>query len=302
MTEYSYRFWKTNRGLEEQQAEVFNQANDLKFRPSDAEKIKKYFQKIKPNPKHVRYAFRGEKMVGYIHARIQEQVKELVLSYPWTIPDTPTNVRDTLFDEMIQYFRSEDKFSDFQFRVNMFVKEANVKFIESRGFTVQNTWKELLLPLNEVANAEYNAKYTSRMGTEQDIPELISLIKEDGSYDRKLKSDEQMRNFLQEEVLPTKHLILVYEGEILTAACAPTEAENRIIMDFAVFKNVKDQAPFIPLFVELAKACMNSGYGKNKPITVYTDNMETTIEEQKFLQKFTPVHTKNLMYYHYLKV
>ena len=51
---------------------------------------------------------------------------------------------------------------------------------------MQNTWKELLLPLNEVANAEYNTKYTSRMGTEQDIPELISLIKDDGSYVRKL--------------------------------------------------------------------------------------------------------------------
>ena len=45
--------------------------------PSDGERITKYFQKIKPNPKHVRYAFMGEKMVGYIHARIQDQVKEI---------------------------------------------------------------------------------------------------------------------------------------------------------------------------------------------------------------------------------
>ncbi|MHA2203175.1 MAG: hypothetical protein ACW991_05750 [Candidatus Hodarchaeales archaeon] len=302
MTDYSYRFWTPSQGLEEQQAEVFYLANNMEFKSAHADKIKKYFKRVKPNSKHVRYAFQGEKMVGYIHARVQEQVKEIVLSYPWTIPNTPTEVRNTLFDEMVQFFRNEDQFSDFQLRVNPFAEpEANVRFLESCGFVVQNTWKELLLPLIEVASADYDAKYTSRLGTKQDIPGLISLIKDDGSYAH-FDSDEKIKNYILEEVLPTGHLILVYEDEILTAACAPKEEEMRIIMDFAVFKNVKDQAPFIPLFVELAKACVNSGYGKNKPILVYTDNMDTPVEEQTFLQKFTPVQTKILMYYHYLTV
>lgn len=209
---------------------------------------------------------------------------------------------DTLFDEMIQSFRDQDQFSAFQLRVNPFIKpEANLEFLRRRGFVIKNTWKRLLLPLSEVANANYDPKYTAHIGSEEDIEALISLIKDDGSYAKQFDSDEKIRKYITESVLSTGHLILVYENEILTAACAPKEEENRVIMEFAVFKDVKNQEPFVPLFVELAKACVNSGYGKNKPIVVYTDNMDTPVEEQKFLQQFTPIQTEILMYYCYLE-
>ena len=68
------------------------------------------------------------------------------------------------------------------------------------------------------------------------------------------------------------------------------------------FKDIKNQEPFIPLFVELAKECVNSGYGENKPILVYTDNMDTPLEEQKFLKQFTPEKLDVLMYYCYLEM
>ncbi|MFQ5976548.1 MAG: hypothetical protein ACE5OZ_00275 [Candidatus Heimdallarchaeota archaeon] len=303
MTDYTYKSWKPDQGLEEQQAEVFNAANEFKFQPATANQIKKQFSKLKINPKSVRYAFRGEKMVGYVQARIQEQVKEIVISFPWTIPNTPTEVRDTLFDEIIQSFRDQDHFSDYQFRVNPMAKpEVNLEFIKSRGFIVKNTWKELLLPLSEVANADSDQKYTSHVGSEKDMEVLVSLIKDDGSYAKRFDSDEKVRKYITENVLSTGHLILVYANEILTAACAPKEEENHVIMDFAAFKDVKNQEPFVPLFVELAKACVNSGYGQNKPILVYTDNMDTPEEEQKFLQQFTPAQTEILMYYCYLEI
>ncbi len=89
------------------------------------------------------------------------------------------------------------------------------------------------------------------------------------------------------------------KNNVLSAACAPKVGEDRLIMDFAVFDDIKNQEPFVPLFVELAKACFNSGYGKNKPILVYTDNMDTSVEEQEFLQQFTPIQTKTLMHYCY---
>ncbi|MHA2270772.1 MAG: hypothetical protein ACXACI_02850 [Candidatus Hodarchaeales archaeon] len=302
MTDYSYRYWEPDQGLEEQQAKVYYEANDIDFRPEAPNRIKEQFSKFNIKPEHVRYAFRGEKMVGYIHARIQERVKEIVLSYPWTVPNTPAEVRDTLFDEMVQFFQDQDEFSDFQIRVNPFTKpEANLEFLKQRGFVIKNTWKRLLLPLSEVAKGNYDPKFTSRFGTEEDIEALISLTKDDGSYAKQLDSDEKIRKYITENVLPTGHLVLVYENEILTAACAPKEEEKRVIMDFAVFRDVKNQEPFVPLFVELAKACVNSGYGKNKPIVVYTDNMDTPVEEQKFLQQFTPVQTEILMYYCYLE-
>lgn len=300
MVEIHYKFWKPDQGFEEQQAEVFNEANDYKFQPASSNQIKKQYSALKMNSKHVRYAFHGEKMVGYIQARVQEQVKEIVISYPWIIPSTPPEVQETLFEEMIQFFLDQDQFSTFQVRVNPMAKpKANLEFLKERGFVVKNTWKELLLPLSEVANAKYDPKFISHVGSEGDMEALIALIKEDGSYANQFDSDEKIRDYITDRVVSKGQLILVYENEILTAACAPKEEENRIIMDFAVYKNVKNQEPFIPLFVELAKACVNSGYGNNKPILVYTDNTDTPREEQVFLKQFTPVKSEILMYYFY---
>ncbi|MHA1945903.1 MAG: hypothetical protein ACXAC6_12520 [Candidatus Hodarchaeales archaeon] len=302
MSNYFYKNWEPNQGLEEQQTEVFNEANKYKFQPANAKQIKKRFNEQKINPEHVKYAFCQDKMVGYIVARVQEQIKEIVISYPWTVPNTPTVIQETLFDNMIQSFRDKDKFSDYKFRVNPFAKpKENFEFLKERGFLVANTWKELLLSMSDVAEADYNPKFVSRIGSEEDVEVLISLTKEDGSYAKNLNSDEKIREFIKDEVVPTEHVILVYENEMLKAACAPKEEEKRVIMNFAVFKEVKDQEPFIPLFVELAKACVKSGYGKRKPILVYTDNMDTPVEEQEFLKQFTPVQTEILMYYCYLE-
>ncbi|MHA1975888.1 MAG: hypothetical protein ACW98I_03175 [Candidatus Hodarchaeales archaeon] len=303
MTEFEYKLWEPDQGLEDQQAEVFNDANEYKFQPADGDQIRKLFSKYKMQSEYVRYAFRGKKMVGYIHARVQEQVKEIVLSFPWTVPHTPAEVRDTLFQSIIQYFRDQVKFTHFQIRVNPMVQpEANIKYLLKQGFNIKNTWKELLLSVSEVATGKYDSKFSSRLGSEEDIDDLTNLIKQDGSLTKQLDTLDKIKTYITEQILPTKHLILVYEDEILCAACTPKEEELRVIMDFAVFRHIKNQEPFIPLFVELSKACIKSGYAKNKPILVYTDNMDTPAVEQKFLKKFTPVKTKILMYYCYRKL
>ena len=303
MTDYEYKMCEPTQRLEEQQAEVFNEANEYKFHPANADQIKNLYSRYKMKPEYIRYAFHGKKMVGYIHARVQEQVKEIVISFPWTIPHTPAEVRDSLFQMIIQYFKDQGNFTEFQLRANpMAQPEANITFFLHQEFSIKNTWKELLLSLSDVAKAEYNPKFTSRLGSEKDIEDLICLTKKDGSYAKQFDTDDKIRDYIVKEIIPTNHTIVVYEDDHLCAACTPKEEENRLIMDFAVFRNVKNQEPFIPLFVELAKACINSGYGTNKPILVYTDNMDTPVEEQQFLKQFTPVLTKIAMYYCYRKL
>ncbi|MHA1940087.1 MAG: hypothetical protein ACXACP_02120 [Candidatus Hodarchaeales archaeon] len=309
MTNFTYKFWEPNQGLEEQQAEIYNEANPAKFQPATAEQIKQQYKKDKPNSEHIRYAFLEEKMVGYIQAKIKSEVKVIILSYPWTLKDTPTEVRDNLFDEMIESFRSKTEYSEYSFQVNPFpVPEENVEFLKSRSFIEKNIWKILLLPIKEVAATKYGPEFTSRIGTKEDIDAVISLMKEDGTYSSQFDSDEKIRKYLEEKVFSVGHLVLVYEEGVLKAAAAPLvvkpseEEEERIILRFAAFKKVKDQRPFIPLFIEIAKECINSGYGDNLPILVYTDNMDTPKEEQEFLQSFTPVKSTILMYYYYLKV
>ncbi len=307
LTDFSYKYWEPDKGFEEQQAEVFNQANKYKFQPANADEIKQRFKKQNINSHHVRYAFKEETMVGYIQTLIKEDEGEIFLSYPWTLPDTPNEVQETLFDDMIEYFRVNEKYPGFKFRVNPLAKpSSNVDFLKSRGFVEKNVWKTLLLPLSDVASVEYDSRYKSRIGSYDDIDEVISLIKDDGRFAAQFDSDEAIGKYIKESVLKTGHLVLILENDVLTSAGAPLvfkppqEDEERIILRFAAFNDSKKQEQFIPLFVEVARECLNSGYGENIPLLVYTDSMDTSKEEQAFFQQFTPIKSDILMYYYYL--
>ncbi|MHA2224555.1 MAG: hypothetical protein ACXAC8_05095 [Candidatus Hodarchaeales archaeon] len=308
MVDYIYKYWEPNQGFEELQAEVFNEGNSYKFQPANADQIKNQYEKENIDPKTVRYAFSGEKMVSYVQARIKEKSKEVHFSFPWAVPDTPTDVQDKLFDEMLTYIQKQENLSDSKIRVNAYAKpEENLEFLRKRGFVEKNAWKNLLLPLSDVSRAKYDEKFSSRIGTEEDIDSLITLIKEDGRYVSQFENDEAISKYLKESVLATGHLVLIYENDILAAASAPLifkppqEDEKRIILRFTAFKNVKNQETFIPMIVEVAKECLSSDYGKNKPLLVYTDNMDSPPQQITFLEQFDPIKSEEFMYYYYLE-
>ena len=307
MSKITYKNWAPDQDFENQQAEVFNEANPFKFQPASGEQIKEYYSKINISPKHVKYAFKENKMIGYIQARVKDNVKEIILSFPWTIPGTPPEIQNTLFEQMISYFKAQNDLADYKFRVNPMSKpESNLEFLRSRGFVEKNVWKTLLIPLTDIASVTYDSKYTAQIGSESDINAVTQLIKDDGRYTAQFNTDEAIKNYLTENVLVTGHLVLLYENEELIAASAPLlfkppqEEEERIIQRFTAFKNIKDSGSFIPLLVEVAKECVNSGYGKDKPILLYTDLIETPSEQQELLKQFTPLKSDILMYYYYL--
>ncbi|WP_455143770.1 hypothetical protein [Candidatus Hodarchaeum mangrovi] len=308
MPKIIYKNWAPDQGFEEKQAEVFNEANPFKFQPASGEQIKKQFSKDKINPKHVKYAFKDNQMIGYIQAKVKDNVKEIILSYPWTLPGTPPEVQSSLFDDMLSYFKAQKDLADYKFRVNPMNKpESNLEFLQSRGFVEKNVWRTLLISLSEIASVTYDSKYTSRIGTESDIDAVIQLIKDDGRYIDQFANEEAIRQYLTEKVLSIGHLVLLYENKELIAASAPLifkspqQEEERIIQRFTAFKNVKDPDPFIPLLIEVAKECLNSGYGEDIPMLFYTDLIETPPEQQELIKHFTPLRSDILMYYYYLE-
>jgi len=63
----NYRFYEPNKGLEEFQAKIFNQANN---RAVTAKEIRKRYEEEKIDPKTVRYAFSNDnKPLAYVQAR-----------------------------------------------------------------------------------------------------------------------------------------------------------------------------------------------------------------------------------------
>ena len=306
MDKYEYMFWEPGKGFEVKQAEVFNEGNQFKFQPASEDQIKQTFEKEKVDPKTIRYAFLADKMVSYVQARIRDQSKEIHLSFPWAIPGTPVEVQDTLFDEMLSYVREHQKYSTYKIRVNAMAKpEENLAFLKKRGFVEKNVWKVLFLSHNTVSKANYDEKFTARVGTEEDIPLMINLIKEDGRYSEQFSEDEQIIKYFKESVLATGHLILVFVKDDLLGATAPLivkpseNEEERVILRFSSFKDAKTQEAFIPLVIEISKECIESGYGNDKPLVIYTDSMDSPREHQIFLEQFSPTKTEILMYYYY---
>ncbi|MHA1945596.1 MAG: hypothetical protein ACXAC6_03125 [Candidatus Hodarchaeales archaeon] len=308
MDKYEYMFWEPGKGFEVKQAEVFNEGNQFKFQPASEDQIKQTFEKEKVDPKTIRYAFLADKMVSYVQARIRDKSKEIHLSFPWAIPGTPVEVQDTLFDEMLSYVREHQKYSTYKIRVNAIAKpEENLAFLKKRGFVEKNVWKVLFLSHNTVSKASYDEKFTARVGTEEDIPLMINLIKEDGRYSEQFSEDELIIKYFKESVLATGHLILVFVKDDLLGATAPLivkpseNEEERVILRFSAFKDAKTQEAFIPLVIEISKECIESGYGNDKPLVMYTDSMDSPREHQIFLEQFTPTKTEILMYYYYME-
>lgn len=307
--EYTYKFWEPDKGFEEAQAVVYDKANQGKFQPANVEQIKKQYSKDEDlDPKTIRYAFRDDQMVGYIQARIRKNSQEVHLSFPWALPETPVDVQDKLFNEMIDYIQNTEDYASYKIRVNAFANsEENLEFLKKRGFVEKNAWKTLLIPLQAIAKANYNEQYTTKIGSKDDLPLVANLIKEDGRYTAQFPDDESIQKYLTESVLATGHLVLVYEGDELITTGAPLifkppqEDEERIILRFSAFKDPKNQEPLIPLMIEVAKECLKTNYGQDKPFLAYVDDMDSPQAHRDFLGQFSPIKSDIFMYYFYLK-
>ncbi|MHA1984655.1 MAG: hypothetical protein ACW967_09895, partial [Candidatus Hodarchaeales archaeon] len=124
-----YRFYESEAGLEEIQAEIYNTAiKRYDGNPATAEQIKTRYQDESFDPKGVRYAFDDQgKPLAYIQTRKTPNL--LYLGYPWAIDPNSSVTKEAqtkLFDEMFEY-----------------VKKANPERQIVLG-SVQSNWTEVL--------------------------------------------------------------------------------------------------------------------------------------------------------------
>jgi len=89
----------------------------------------------------------------------------------------------SLFDEMIEYIQNHKEYSSYRIRVNAFAEpKDNLDFLKKRGFIEKNVWKTIFLPLAPLAEAQYESKLMSKIGTKEEIPSIVDLIKKDGRW------------------------------------------------------------------------------------------------------------------------
>lgn len=295
-----YRNWEPDQGLEELQAQIYNE-NNPNPQPVTAQQIIERFEREKIDPKTVRYAFDEDgKLLAYIQARDYENVKETHCGYPWALSDCPVEVQNKLFDEMLAYLTQREIAKEYDIRMNAdSQREEIVQFFKKKGLVVKSKSHRYRIDLNEVSKTDYtDDQYTSRIATPDDLDLLVNLLKTDTRYSGQFSSDEDIINYFKDRVLKDgqekgNNAVLVFDKDnSLVMASAPLlynlprEEEESLILRFHSYLEGNERA-YKPLINTIAKECVTTGYCTDKPLSEFIGPRDT--EQAGILEEYKPI-------------
>ncbi|MFW9780140.1 MAG: hypothetical protein ACFFE8_14930 [Candidatus Heimdallarchaeota archaeon] len=301
-----YRHYEPDKGYEELQAKIYNEANPMNYPPATAEQILDRYKEENFDRKMVRYAFVEGDMIAYIQARRHPSVNEIHLSFPWALKGCSPEIQDRLFSDLLNY--CQENFPNARIRVNLPGKpEKNVHFLQQKGFIEKNRWYQYFVELEDISKLKYDeARYTSRIASEMDVDSIIDLIKTDGRYQSNFKTDSEIENYLIEKVLAVGHLVIIMDQGKLTAAGAPLlyklplREKEVVILRFTAFRESKTRETFRHLLIEVARECLRTGYGLKHQMSLYSDQMETPPLVRSVIEELHP-KGEVAFYYFYLE-
>ncbi len=298
--EVIYRNWEPNQGLEELQAQIYNENNPAP-QPTTAQQIVERFEREKIDPKTVRYAVDEEgKPLAYIQARDYENEKETHLGYPWALSDCPAEVQDKLFDEMLDYLAQREIAKEYDLRMNTDSRrEEIVQFFKKKRLEVKSKSHRYRIDLNKVSKTDYtDEEYTTRIATPDDLDLLINLLKTDNRYSGQFGSDKELSDYFKDRVLKDgqekgNNAVLVFDKDkSLVMASAPLlfnlprEEEESLILRFYSYLE-KNERAYKPLIIKIAKECVSTGYCTDKPLIEFLGPRDT--EQAGILEEYQPI-------------
>ncbi|MHA2103039.1 MAG: hypothetical protein ACW981_06390 [Candidatus Hodarchaeales archaeon] len=282
-----YRYYEPNKGLEEIQAQIFNDAiKKYDGNPTTVENIRNRYESEDFDPKTVRYAFDEHgKPLGYVSAN---PVFNLVyLGYPWAVKDCPHEVQDKLFTDMRQY--AKEKFPDKQIVVNVNSKYTEVlDFVKARDMKQQRRIARYQFKVDELAKVNVPT-YKKRFAEAKDLPLLLELMKKEPGYENFFPTDAE-RNFFKERIEEGETLMIYDEDELVSCVGPgnPPTRDDNILLRFSI-TNVQKMDGWKAALVEFAKHYVEKGHsGKNivmapdlepEQIKFYDDNNATIFTE-----------------------
>ncbi|MHA2307215.1 MAG: hypothetical protein ACXACU_17690 [Candidatus Hodarchaeales archaeon] len=138
------------------------------------------------------------------------------------------------------------------------------------------------LDVKETAKLNYSKEdYTSRLGTEEDLDILVNLLKADGRFSGQFSSDEDIENYFKDRVFKDGHAILIFKDDQLVMASAPLifklpndDDRESLIFRFHSFLE-GNEAAFELLLINIAKECVDSNYGVDKPLAFFASDTDS---------------------------
>ena len=275
----NYRIYEPNKGLEEFQAMIFNQANN---RNVTAKEIQERFEKENIDPKTVRYAFSNDnKPLAYVQARDYQAFGETHIGYPWAMPECPPEVKNKLYDDLLAYVKTRNT----GLKLKMNVQPDRIDFATKRGFKEErkNIRYKIEFDLLKKYNKSSESKYTLRKATENDLEAIKNGYLDLYKITNPTES-ERIAKYTKER-FNEKHLVVaIHENTVIGASApfikgeAPTP-ENEAYLIPRFFYTKLGQEDVIPLlFKKSMDLSMEANWDKNSILITFSDENSDEIK------------------------
>jgi hypothetical protein len=268
-----YRHWEPEQGLEEIQAKIYSKVSGL---PARADQIRA--RNLSRDPKMTRYALTeaGEPL-AYITSRDSSSERGRVyIGYPWTMPGAPTEVQETLFDELFGFLKKRKNTEEIATTVVFTAKIADkqLAYWREKGFVEDERLYryQLDFDFNEISKWKLSKElmaYTSRGATTKDLKYLYEVSQVDPSLANEFETEEARENYFKGRVLKDGHAVLLFDKDKVIAASAPLRIEPdqlfllgdepRVLMRFTAIRPGYEHV-WKRLVFELAKEVKKAGW------------------------------------------
>lgn len=271
-----YKKWESGKGLEDIQAKIYTEVSGLQAR---AEQIAP--RNDDRGSDATRYALTEDgKPLAYVtSATGGDEPWRGFIGYPWSMKDCPSEVKDKIFDELLDHVYSIDGVKQVRTAVveGSKTKKEQIKYFKEKGFVEAERYftysKDLDIEKSAAIDIKKKfegkeAELTSRVATEEDIPALVELCLADPNLRRAFPTDEAFSAYFKDRVLKDGHCVMLFDGDELVSASAPLKFapdgnilqgdEERYIMRFTAARSGYEFA-WNRLTIELAKECKASG-------------------------------------------
>jgi len=271
MNNVNYRMYEPNKGLEEFQATIFNQANN---RNVTAKEIQERFENEKIDPKTVRYAFNSDnKPLAYVQARDYPGIGETHVGYPWAMPHCPPEVKDKLYDDLLAYVKTRNT----GLKLKMHIAVEKVHFAKERGFKEEQRRIQYKIDFDLLKN--YNpseSKYTVRKATEADLEsikngylELYKITDPAGC--------ERIKNYTDDRFKENHLIVAIHENAVVGSSSpfvkgtSPNPDNEAILMPRFLYTNIGHEDVIPLLFKKSMELSLEANWDKTSILITFTD-------------------------------
>ena len=277
-----YRHYEPNQELEEQQAKVYTEVSGL---PADAEEIKRRFKGEKRDPLSARYVLTEDnELLAYVQtSKWAARPGTCIISYPWALPDCPTEAKEKIFDELVTWLKDtiHPQVLAGEVVFDTPTTDERIAFFQRKGFIEKEHLyvNSVDLDLTEISNwemADEIASYTCRLGTTEDLDQIMEVCHEDNYMRDVFPSVEEAKYYIEKTFLKDDHNKLILKDNQIVSVGLPYRRKllrgkdkGLEIIGLTSATRLNHPHAWKRLLIEVARDCLKNGW-QNLPLRIST--------------------------------